>query len=180
MPHLWPLIFFSIFATSNIDMFVSILHNIYSMQRILMIKISLEFIPNCPINNILALVQKMAWHRQVTNQCLNQRWLVYRRIYVSLGLKELRYCWFLFTKTFQECCAESMYEGHGQVIMYPADTVGAITYLYLWNLLLARHSSIKISHKVLCANYLERRDRSIWKGNEKRNAFIAQITVFFR
>ena len=54
------------------------------------IKISLKFVPKGPINNIPALVQIMAWRCQVTSHYLNQCWLVYRRIYASLGLNELR------------------------------------------------------------------------------------------
>ena len=47
------------------------------------VKISMKFVPKGPINNIPALVQIMAWRR------LNQLWLVYRRIYASLGLNGL-------------------------------------------------------------------------------------------
>ena len=53
------------------------------------IKISTQFVPKGLINNIPALVQIMAWH-QVIGHYLNQCWLEYRRIYVSLGLKELK------------------------------------------------------------------------------------------
>ena len=49
------------------------------------IKISLKFVPQCPINNIPALVQIMAWRRHY----LDQWWLDYRRIYASLCLNEL-------------------------------------------------------------------------------------------
>ena len=38
------------------------------------IKISLKFIPKCPINNIPALVSIMAWRRQATSHYLNQWW----------------------------------------------------------------------------------------------------------
>ena len=44
---------------------------------------SLKFVPNGPINNIPAQVQIIAWRRY-----LNQWWLVYRLIYVPLGLNE--------------------------------------------------------------------------------------------
>ena len=54
------------------------------------IKISLKFVPKGPINNIPAYVQIMAWRRQATSHYLNQCWSVYRRIYASLGLNELR------------------------------------------------------------------------------------------
>ena len=50
-------------------------------------KISLKFIPKGPINNIPSLVQVMAWRHY-----LNQWWLVYWRIYASLGLNELINC----------------------------------------------------------------------------------------
>ena len=49
-------------------------------------KISLKFVPKGPINNIPALVQIMDWRRQATSHYLNQWWLVYWRIYASLGL----------------------------------------------------------------------------------------------
>ena len=39
------------------------------------IKISLKFVPKGPIDNIPALVQIMAWHRQVTSHYRNQWWL---------------------------------------------------------------------------------------------------------
>ena len=53
------------------------------------IKISMKFVPKGPINNIPALVQIMAWRRPGDNHYLNQWWLVYWRIYASLGLNEL-------------------------------------------------------------------------------------------
>ena len=53
------------------------------------IKISLKFVPNDPINNIPALVQLMAGAGRATGHYLNQWWLDYRRIYASLGLKEV-------------------------------------------------------------------------------------------
>ena len=58
------------------------------------IKISLKFVPKGPINNNPALVQIMAWRR--SSHYLNQWWLVYWRIYASLGLNELSMflCWF--------------------------------------------------------------------------------------
>ena len=55
----------------------------------ILINISLKFVPRVPINNIPALVQIMAWRRQATSHYLNQWWLVYWRIYASLGLNEL-------------------------------------------------------------------------------------------
>ena len=48
------------------------------------IKISLKFFPKGPINSFPALVQITA-----TSHYLNHWWLVYRRIYASLGLNEL-------------------------------------------------------------------------------------------
>ena len=53
------------------------------------IKTSLKFVPKDLINNILALVQIMAWRRPGDKPFLNQWWLVYWRIYASLGLNEL-------------------------------------------------------------------------------------------
>ena len=49
------------------------------------IKISLKFVPNGSIENILALVQIMAWRRPTTSHCLIQWWLVNWCIYASLG-----------------------------------------------------------------------------------------------
>ena len=54
----------------------------------ILIKISLTFVPKCPISNIPALVQIMA-SVQATSHYLNQWWQVYRRIYASLSLNEL-------------------------------------------------------------------------------------------
>ena len=48
------------------------------------IKISVKFVPKGPINNIPALVEIMTWRH-----CLNQWWLIYWRMYASLGLNEL-------------------------------------------------------------------------------------------
>ena len=53
------------------------------------LKISLNFGPRCPINNIPTLVQKMAW-RQLGDKPLSQPMLINRRIYASLGLSELK------------------------------------------------------------------------------------------
>ena len=53
------------------------------------IKISLKFVPKGPNKNIPVLVQIMAWHNQVTSHYLNQCWLGYWHIYVSLSLNEL-------------------------------------------------------------------------------------------
>ena len=53
------------------------------------IEISLTFVPKGPINNIPALVQIMAWCRPGKSHYLKQWWLIYRRIYASLGLSEL-------------------------------------------------------------------------------------------
>ena len=52
-------------------------------------KNSLTVVPKGPINNIPALVQIMAWCRLGASHYLNQWWLVYRRIYASLGLNVL-------------------------------------------------------------------------------------------
>ena len=53
------------------------------------IKISTKFVPKGPINNIPALVQIMAWRHSGDKPLSEQWWLVYRRIYASLGLSEL-------------------------------------------------------------------------------------------
>ena len=54
------------------------------------IKISLKFLPKGPINIIPALGQIMAWCRLSESHCLNQWWLIYWRVYASLGLNELK------------------------------------------------------------------------------------------
>ena len=54
--------------------------------------ISLQFVPKRPTNNIPAWVQMMAWGRPGNNPSINQRWLVYRRMYPLLGLIELILC----------------------------------------------------------------------------------------
>ena len=63
---------------------------IFSNENVrISMKISLKFVPKVPINNIPALIQIMAWAGQATSHYLNQCWLVYWRIYASLGLNEL-------------------------------------------------------------------------------------------
>ena len=52
------------------------------------IKISLKFVPKGPANNVPALVQIMGWRRPGDKLYLDQWWLVYWRIYASLGLNE--------------------------------------------------------------------------------------------
>ena len=53
------------------------------------IKISLKFVPKGPINNNPSVVQIMVWRRSGDKPYLSQWWLVYWRIYASLGLNEL-------------------------------------------------------------------------------------------
>ena len=54
------------------------------------IKISLNFVPWGPINNIPALVQIMAWRQSGAKPLSEpQWWLDYRRIYVPFGLNEI-------------------------------------------------------------------------------------------
>ena len=70
------------------------------------IKIPLKCFPDGPINHIPASVHIMAWRRsgdkqwlgavQATSHYLNQWWLDYWRIFVSLGLNELRTTLWLF------------------------------------------------------------------------------------
>ena len=54
-------------------------------------KTSPKFVPKGPINNIPALDQMVSCAENATSHCLNQWWLVYWRIYASLGLNELSY-----------------------------------------------------------------------------------------
>ena len=54
------------------------------------INISLKFVPKCLINNTPAWVQIMAWRRPSASHYLSQWWLIYWRIYASLGVNELR------------------------------------------------------------------------------------------
>ena len=53
----------------------------------MLIKISLKCVPKCPINNIPALVQIMAWCQPGANPLCP--WLVYSRICASHGLNKL-------------------------------------------------------------------------------------------
>ena len=53
------------------------------------LNISLKFIPKVRINNILALVQIMAWRWPGDKPLSNQWWVIHWRIYASLGLNEL-------------------------------------------------------------------------------------------
>ena len=53
------------------------------------IKISMKFVPKCPINSIPALIQIIAWRWQATSHCVNHWWFDYWHICASLGLNEL-------------------------------------------------------------------------------------------
>ena len=53
----------------------------------ILIRISLKFVPRAPINNIPALIGS-AW--PASSHCHIRLWLVYWRIYASLGLNELK------------------------------------------------------------------------------------------
>ena len=66
----------------------------------ILIKISLKFLPKCPINNIPSLVQIMAWHHPSRWQAIiwTNDGIVYWHIYALLGLNELRY-----GETIQKC-----------------------------------------------------------------------------
>ena len=93
--------------------------------------ISLRFISKGPTNNILALVQIVAWCRPATSHYLNQLWLMYRRRYASLGLDELAlhhlshcylkslvglicfmYLWLVIMKTYTRVCASMNMPSH--------------------------------------------------------------------
>ena len=58
-------------------------------NRNISIKIPLKFVPKGPTNNILVVVQMTAWRRSGDNPLSEPK--VYWRIYVSLGLNELKY-----------------------------------------------------------------------------------------
>ena len=76
------------FADDNIFKDIFLYENVWILTEI-----SLKFVPKGPINNIPALVQIMAWRRPGASHYLNQCWLDYRCIYVSLGLNELiKFC----------------------------------------------------------------------------------------
>ena len=56
-------------------------------------KNSLKFVPNCPIHNILTLVQIMAWRRLGDKQLSEPMMIsLLKYIYASLVLNELRGC----------------------------------------------------------------------------------------
>ena len=57
-----------------------------------LLKVSLKFVPQVRINNIRELAQIMAWRLPGDKHYLDQWWLVYWRIYTSLGLNELNLC----------------------------------------------------------------------------------------
>ena len=67
--------------------FLTTIANTFSQIKIY--KISLKFVYYGPIDNIPALVQITAWRRPGDIHYLSQWWLVYWRIYGSLGLNEL-------------------------------------------------------------------------------------------
>ena len=65
---------------------------IFLNEKTIPIKMSLKCVPMGAINNIPALVQITNQANQATSHHLNQWWLVYWRIYASLGLNDLRWC----------------------------------------------------------------------------------------
>ena len=70
---------------------------IFSNENVcILLKISLEFVPKVRIDNIPALVRLWLGADQETADYLNYWWLVYGRIYASLGLNELTH-WGLVT-----------------------------------------------------------------------------------
>ena len=58
------------------DLFADVIFTYIFMNEkfCISIQISLKFVPKGPINNKSALVQVMAWHKQVTSRYLNQDW----------------------------------------------------------------------------------------------------------
>ena len=70
--------------------FADIFKSVFLNENVwISLEISLKFVLQAWINNIPALVGIMAWHWPGLKHYLNQCWLVYRCIYVSLGLNEL-------------------------------------------------------------------------------------------
>ena len=65
--------------------------NVFTWTKMykLRLRFSLNFVPKVRINNIPALVQIMACRRPGDKPLYDQWWLVYCRIYASLGLSEL-------------------------------------------------------------------------------------------
>ena len=60
----------------------------------ILLKISLRFVPNGPINNIPALVQIMAWHRQGDKPLSDPVVVGLLTLWASLGLYEFRLKWY--------------------------------------------------------------------------------------
>ena len=83
----------------------------------ILIEISLKFVPKGSINNIPALVQIMAWCRQVTSHYLNQVWLVYWRIYASSDLNELT-CSYLWCCKLRDEIIEAGFHGYLGGVIY--------------------------------------------------------------
>ena len=59
------------------------------------LKIPLEIVPQIQINNIPSSTQIMAWRRPGEKPLSEPWWLVYWRIYASLGINELTTAWYL-------------------------------------------------------------------------------------
>ena len=55
------------------------------------IKISLKFVPDVPINNILSLVQIIAWRRSGDNALTGPMVALFTDAYASPGLNELKW-----------------------------------------------------------------------------------------
>ena len=63
--------------------------DLFNENHFILITFSLKYFRKGPVDNNPALVQIMAWRDEATSHYLNQWWLVYWRIYVSLGFNEL-------------------------------------------------------------------------------------------
>ena len=57
------------------------------------IKISLQFVHKCQMNNIPALDPKWLGAGQATSHCQNRWWLVYCCLYAPLGISEFKIWW---------------------------------------------------------------------------------------
>ena len=92
------------------------------------LKISLKFVPRVQINNILALVQIMAWRRLGDKPWSEPMMVLYWRIYASLGLNELieLYC-LIASQICNRCSGTGWYQRTSLAICHDMPIKSAVT-----------------------------------------------------
>ena len=99
--------------------------NFLNENILISIKISLKFVLKHLIKHITSLVQIMAWRRPGDKPLSDPWWLVYWRIYASLGLNELKSEW-VFASQYNACWwpGDARSQGINQYMVLTRDIPG--------------------------------------------------------